>query len=316
MEKYQQQAWECLTEREQNSLFLTLAHGKSGRETEEILKITHYKYLELKARSEKFFKLFSDYFELHEALINPEAPLDRYFKDYLYASMVKRMPKEEAQVYAGESSWLLKPVRDPQILRNMKRLKESSSESKWDADLYALILEFDRWNTYRILPRELRAPTPYKQKANKLYKAYMKYLHKMPQSKISNLIDYFWVPTSKKTLANRYFTVFISRKYPEGYVVVPISKKNNERIQELTNLKMYIFEERMNAEEFGIMVSTYFSEVNNVKRGHKFWREFGEVLETALNYREINNMDFTTSSLDKAYSLTRHQIRNMRKPAE
>lgn len=316
MEKYQQQAWECLTEKEQNSLYLTLAHGKSGREVEDILKITHYKYLELKVRSEKFFKLFSDYFELHSTLINPEAPLDRYFKDYLYASMIKRMPKEEAQVYAGESAWLLKPVRDPQILRNMLRLKESAKDCKWDSDLYALILEFDRWNNYRILPRELRAPTPYKQKANKLYKAYMKYLHKIPQSKISSLIDYFWIPTSKKNIHHRYFTVFISRKYPEGYVVVPIKKKDDQKIQELTNLKMYIFGDRINAEEFGIMVSTYFLEVNDVKRGHKFWREFGEVLETAINYRDINNMDFTPNSLDMAYSLRRRPERNFHKLVE
>lgn len=61
MEPYMEKAWDCLTEQEQNSLFLNLSNGLSARETGEILKVSHYKYLEIKARAEKLFKLFSDF---------------------------------------------------------------------------------------------------------------------------------------------------------------------------------------------------------------------------------------------------------------
>ena len=71
MESYREKAWECLTEQEQNSLFLNLSKGLSTRETGEILGVSHYKYLEIKARAEKLFKLFSDYFELHPSLVIP-----------------------------------------------------------------------------------------------------------------------------------------------------------------------------------------------------------------------------------------------------
>lgn len=307
MKEFQEKAWECLTPQEQNSLFLTLSQGKSTWETGEILKMTHYKYLELKARSEKFFKLFSDYFEKYPSLINPQSPLDRYFQDYLYASLIKRLPKDEAAVYAGESAWLLKPVKSGQIIRNMDRLKESSKHSEWDRDLYALILEFDRWNNYRILPKSLQAPTPYKTRSNKKYKAYMKYLHTLPDSKIKNLVDYFWCRTTKKDLDNRYYVAFVSSIYKEGYQIVPISKKQ-EKLNELTRFKIYVFPDRVNAEEFGLMVATYFTEITNQKRGLKFWREFREVIENAVNYREINNMDFTVYSLDTAYSLKRKPV--------
>ena len=70
--------------------------GLSTWEAGEILKMSHYKYLELKARAEKFFKLFSDYFELHPSLVNPKSPIEPRFRDYIFGAMVKRLPKEEA----------------------------------------------------------------------------------------------------------------------------------------------------------------------------------------------------------------------------
>lgn len=64
MNEYQKKAWDCLTPTEQQSLFLQLSESKSSWEAGEILKLSHYKYLEIKERSEKFFRLFSDFFEI------------------------------------------------------------------------------------------------------------------------------------------------------------------------------------------------------------------------------------------------------------
>lgn len=47
----------------------------------------------------------------------------------------------------------------------MKRLKES--EDEWDKDTLRLILEFDRWNNFRILPRMLQQPSAFKRRSNK-----------------------------------------------------------------------------------------------------------------------------------------------------
>lgn len=305
METYQEKAWECLTETEQNSLFLNISQGKSTWETSEILKVSHYKYLEIKARAEKFFKMFSDFFYLYPDLFGPDATrlTDQYFRDYLRGSMLKRLPKEEASVYAGDSSWLIQPVKNSQIRRNMLRLKEA--KDKQAHDLYALIMEFDRWNNYRILPLDLQAPSPFKRRTNKKYKSYMRYLHTLPNSKIRNLVDYFWTRDAPK---NRYYTCFISSQYREGYQIVPI-KADSPKVEELTKLKMYVFEDRVSAEEFGLLVSTYFTEITNQKRGLKFWKEFDELVTSAVNYKAINNMDFSTATLDNAYQLKRKSIR-------
>lgn len=58
----------------------------------------------------------------------------------------------------------------------MKRLKES--EDPWDLDSMRLILEFDRWNNFRILPRMLQQPSAFKRRLNKKDKIYIKYLFK------------------------------------------------------------------------------------------------------------------------------------------
>ena len=55
MEKNQEMAWDCLTEMEQQSLFLSFSQGLSTREVGEIMKLSHYKFLEVKARAERFF---------------------------------------------------------------------------------------------------------------------------------------------------------------------------------------------------------------------------------------------------------------------
>ena len=57
MNEAQKKAWDCLKDLEQKSLFLQLSENKSSWEAGEILKLSHYKYLEVG----KGQKSFSDY---------------------------------------------------------------------------------------------------------------------------------------------------------------------------------------------------------------------------------------------------------------
>ena len=49
MERHQELAWDCLTEQEMASLMFIQGKGLSTWEAGEILKMSHYKYLELNA---------------------------------------------------------------------------------------------------------------------------------------------------------------------------------------------------------------------------------------------------------------------------
>ena len=301
MERQQELAWDCLTEPERTSLMFISGKGLSTWEAGEILKMSHYKYLELKARAEKFFRMFSDYFQLHPSLVNPNSPIEPRFRDYLFGAMVKRLPKEEAKIHSGDSSWLLTSITNSRVIKNMSRLKESTD--KWDKDLYALIIEFDRWNNYRILPRILQAPTAYKRRSTKKDKVYLSYLHRIPDFKIRQLITEFWKYGQQD---HRYFTVLVSDDiFPgEGYGVMPI-KRNEKIIKAITDLKIYIFESPVIADTFGFLVTRYFEKTVDSQGGLKFWREYREIIEKAINYKSINNMDFTCESLDMAYKLRR-----------
>lgn len=302
MEKYQEDAWDCLTKQEQDSLFLNQGQGLSTHRTGEILKMPHYKYLELKARAEKFFKMFSDYFYIHPSLIRPGAPLTEAFKDYLYGSILKRLEKDEAINYAGDSRWVLKEYNTKKVTVNMERLKQS--EDPWDKDLYKLIMEFDRWNSFRILPQLLQAPSPYKRRTNRKYKVYMKYLNRIPDFKIKYLLDVYW----KKNGPVNYIAL-VSSIFEYGYQLVPISK-SKKVTQEITDMKIYIFENQLDAEDFGLQVSRYF-EIGSPRSGIKFWSHFHELIEKAINYKSITNMDFVVGTLDQAYKLKRKPLQEI-----
>lgn len=302
MEKNQEMAWDCLTEMEQQSLFLSFSQGLSTREVGEIMKLSHYKFLEVKARAERFFKLFSDYFDLYPDLVRPDAPISRVFRDFLYGALVKRLSKDDSLVYAGDSSWLLRPVNRDHIIKYMGKLKES--DNIWDKDLHKLIMEFDRWNNFRILPRILQAPSAYKRRTTKKDKIYLQFLHRVPDFKIRAMVDMYWRNGKPE---NRYYVAFISTYFDLGYTVVPILK-DKHIVKEITDTKIYIFNDRVDAEEFGLMVSDYFANTSDIKRGMKFWKRYRELVETAINYREINNMDFTCENLEMAYNLKRKPI--------
>lgn len=299
MEEYQNKAWDCLTKQEQDSLFLNLSQGLSARRTGEVLGISHYKYLELKARAEKFFKMFSDYFYIHPSLIRPGAPLTEAFMDYLYGCILKRLTKDEACNYAGDSAWVLKEFNTKKITENMKRL--SNSENPWDKDLYTLIMEFDRWNSFRILPQLLQAPSAYKRRANKKYKVYIKYLNRIPDFKIRYMLDHYW----KKSGKVRYIAL-VSSIFEYGYQLVPVGV-TDKITQELTDMKIYIFESQIDAEDFGLQVSRFF-EIGTPRSGLKYWAHFDELIERSINYKSINNMDFSVGVLDQAYKLKRKPL--------
>ena len=168
-------------------------------------------------------------------------------------------------------------------------------------------MEFDRWNNYRILPRILQAPTPFKRRSTKKDKVYLSFLNRIPDFKIRAMVDIYWRHGKPE---KRYYCAFISTIFPDGYTVVPIVRKKNV-VQEITDTKIYIFEDRLDAEEFGLLVSQYFLNTAGISRAMKFWKRYRELIQNAINYREINNMDFTCENLEMAYHLKRKSIRQI-----
>lgn len=302
MNEAQTKAWNCLTEKEQQSLFLQLSAQKSTWESGEILKLSHYKYIEIRERSEKFFRLFSDFYELHESIFRPDCPCERSFQDFIEACIEKRLSRKEAAIYTGDSAMQLAKVTTNNVMRNMKRLSES--HNPWDIDTRRLILEFDRWNNFRILPMILQQPSAFKRRLNKKDKIYIKYLlKKIPTWRLRRLEARFKSPLrGPKKNKERYWVALISDKiYKDGYKVIPV-KKDYQVLQEFTSFYMYVFLDKDTADMFGFMISKYFIKTSEVKLGQKFWPEYRATIEMAVNYNQVNNIEFSVKNLDTAYN--------------
>lgn len=306
MKKNEQLAWDLLTQNEQNSLFLTLGKGLSSWESGEMLNIAHYKYLELKERAEKFFKMYTEYFEDTPSLISPNSPIDNRFRDYIEACIEKRLTKSESIRYTGDSSLCVRKISSRLIVKNMERLKES--KDPWDIKLFKLIMEFDRWNNWRILPRAIQAPSAYKRRNNKREKIYISYMNKLPTYKVSALYDIYKYSRKKHSKPCYYICLISKELFEDGYTVIPI-KTDDATVESLSKLYIYVFKEKEFADILGYQLTSFESKITKPTLGQKFWPQFRDNIQRAINYPSVNNIDFYTEKLDMAYSINRRPKR-------
>ena len=302
MNEAQSKAWNCLREDEKQSLFLQISSGKSAWEAGTIMKRSHYKYVEIRERSQKFFKMFTEFFERHESIFRPDAPYRRVFMDYIEGCIEKRLSRKEAAAYSGDSTQLFAKVRTKMLEHNLRILRDS--EDSWDKDTFTLIIEFDRWNNFRILPRLMQAPSAYKRRANEKQKIYIKYLReKFPKWAHKKLIERFKCKLTHNSTQPRYWVALISRDLYQdtGYKVFPV-KPSEEVITEMSRFFLYVFKDKDDADTFGFMVDKYIDKTSTIPSGQKFWTEFRNVLEEAVNFSQVNNIDFNMKTLDMAYN--------------
>lgn len=302
MDDRTKKAWSWLLPNEQNSLYLTLGTGKSSWEVGEMMKLSHYKYLEIKERAEIFLKMFSEFLQKHDSLFRWDGPCTEDFKEYITACICDRKTVKEARLYTGLSVNLLNPVSEKLITKNIGRLKES--DNIWDLDTLELILEFDRWNNFRILPKMLQRPSAYKRRVNKKHKIYIKYLldhKKMPNWLLERIEERFKCKARRKYTEDQYWICLISDTlYKDGYKVIPV-RKSEELLKEMNKFYIYVFKEKDHADSFGFMVANYRIKTSQVRLGLKFWPDYRLAVESAINYNNINNLDFDVSILKKAH---------------
>lgn len=298
MNEAQTKAWNCLREDEKQSLFLQISGGKSAWEAGTIMKRSHYKYIEIRERSQKFFKMFTEFFELHESIFRPGVPCKDTFKDYIEGCIEKRLTRKEAAFYSGDSTQVFAKVRSNMLRNNLQKLRTSTDP--WDKDTFTLLIEFDRWNNFRILPRMYQAPSAYKRRANEKQKIYIRYLNtRFPKWAHKKIIDRF---KCSPTRHEKYWVALISReKYPKtGYYVFPV-KPSDELLFEMSKFFIYVFKTQDDADTFGFMVDSFIDKTASIPSGQRFWGEFRSIVEEAVNYKQVSFIDFNMKTLDMAY---------------
>jgi hypothetical protein len=304
-----------LTEVEKNSLMLSLNNGMSTWEAGEVLGISHYKYLEIRSRAEKLLKLFASYFDKvgKGSLFAPDSVASPRFKDYIEATIEKRLGQYEARLYSGDSIYYVKNIAMRDIEKNMNKLFQS--ENTHDQALYILIKEFDRWNTHRLLPVSLQMPSAYKRRQNKRDKVYINYLNTLPQHKVEALIHIFrYKPRSR---AKKLFVAIISEDLygDERYTIINV-KDEKSTLERLTKLSIYVFKTEDLADTFGYMVTRFYEKTSESKLGQKFWPEYRDITSQAVNFKELNNINFYIDKLDNAYDDIDNKYAKRKRPSK
>ena len=294
MEKINKEVWDILNLDEQTALTLSLGHGKSTWESGEILGKAHFKYLEIQKRARKFLEMFTNYFNKYNGLFTEDMNISFAFKEYLQLTMIDRLNISKATRQMEDTSYLTANKRNKLIIHELDKLKRGNSIP--NSDLYSLIMDFDRWNNFRILPLEIQEPSAFKRRNKSRNKKHLKIITSLPKFSVLKLIERY---SYSGKYAKSYLPI-ISGCLDGNYKVIPI-RKNITIINEITSIGLFIFDKKELAQNFAKLISDYFiKETMNCKTGQKFWPEFRITLKKAINYGDIENIHRSRTYLDKA----------------
>lgn len=285
--KHQQKGWKILTAEEQTALTLSIVHQKSTWESGEIMSKAHYKYLEIRARAEKFVKLFADYYGQYDNIIPEYSTLDKHFKKYIKLTIEKRLPLKEAIAEIDSELWKKPKTRDIEIAREVQSL--NGSKYTQDQNLYHLIMDFDRWNNFRILPSSIQEPSAFKRrnkhKLRKLVNLFTS-LHPLSILKIKQIYK-----VKRSDMVKEYFYLpLITIHDPKLTEVIKVPW-NDKNLRAMNNLILYTFKKEEEAKRFIEIISSYVAkDFKHCKDGQVFWPEFRLLTKKAINFDHIQNI--------------------------
>lgn len=294
MAKIDGEAWDILNEDEKTSLSLSLSFSKSTWEAGEIMSKAHFKYLEIQKRAKKFLEIFTNHFVKYGHLFPPGLELSFPFKEYLTLTMIERRNISKATKMMEDQSYLVASRRNKLITRDIVKLSASNQEPA--RDLYNLIMDFDRWNNFRILPIEIQEPSAFKRRNKARNIKHIRNITSLPKYSIMTLISMYQYSGKKRSV----FLPIISHYFDDGYKIVKVKAKPGI-VNEITDIGFFLFSDRAKSEEFAVLVYDYFlNSVRNCKTGQKFWPEFRVLMAKAENYKGLENIHKSRAYLDNA----------------
>lgn len=288
------EAWDLLRDDERTAISLSLGHGKSTWESGEIMNRAHFKYLEIQKRARKFLEIFTNHFEKYDGLFPENLHLPFAFKEYLILTILERKNISESVRLMEDPSYMVASKRKAFIIAEIERLRETNTKEA--LDMYGLIMDFDRWNNFRILPVEVQEPSAFKRRNKARNKKHLKRITSIHQFSVLKLIENFSYSGNKDKL----YLPIVSGWLEEDYKIIGV-RETTENIQTINDYGLFLFREESDAIKFGKLVSSYFiNSVRNCKMGQKFWPEFREIMAKAYNYRELQNIHKSRTYLDSA----------------
>lgn len=285
--KFNKKAFNILNRDEKAALSLHNVHNKSTWQAGEILKKSHYKYLEIKQRAQKYFEMFSLHYDIYGQLV-PEAlmgKLDKVFIDHLINLIEKRLTVKGSTQVIGEGYFFVKENRNKIVIDNMTLLARSPlSECQ---NLYSLIMEFDRYNNFRILPEDIQEPSAFKRRNKTRYRRHLEISTTIHPYTLHRMKELFEVSERVTKDVGYVALLNVENQYSEVIKV----KTNKFTRESLTKCSLYIFPKKEQAEKYIELTLGYLEpHIRDPRQGLDFWPRFRNLIKMAYNYYEVNNI--------------------------
>lgn len=289
--------WAILSDDEKTALNLSINMNKSSWEAGEIMEKSHYKYLEIQKRAETFIKLFQIHFNTYGKLIPDDVELDLHFTQYIKLLIQERKTIKVAVSEMPGSGFDKAKFRNALIKEELTKLSESDKKSH--QDLYGIIMDFDRWNNFRILPTEIQEPSAFKRRNKVRDSKQLDLSLTLPTLSIKHITKHY--KFTGKT--SKLYAVLIDRNDGKNeFTILNIEKRSTKKITELTRMFIYIFETEELAKEFANHLITFPTKgERNCRNGLKFWPTFRILSKKAYNYLELNNIIPTRKNQETAF---------------
>lgn len=294
MNDSQKKAWALLKPDEQTSISLKHGMGKSTWAAGEIMNKAHYKFLEIKARAEKFLRMFTEHFEVYDEVIPSFIRIPDNLRAYFKLLIAKRLEIKEALEIIDDDDFNNRAHREEAIINYLKELSVSNDEH--EKALFDLIMEFDRWNNFRILPVDIQEPSAFKRRNKNRER-------KRIQSLL--MIDLTTIKIIEKAYGWKKKGII-----PSGYVVLfkdIFSAKiqpvvvNDDSIAKISEVFIYIFKTKELAEAYKELLQKFFSKhKKSCRDGQSFWPTYRSIIQRAANYEQVQRINPTRKQLELA----------------
>lgn len=290
--KLNDKAWNMLTMDERSALRLQLGLGKSSWQSGEIMKRSHYKYLEIKYRAEHFLKLFTEYINLFGEVIPPNVSGNKDVLNYLRLCIEDRMKPMAALEILNKEKRIIKSVLNEKIINQVEEWQDS--KNAYEVTLYNLVMDFDRWNNFRILPKAVQEPSAFKRRIKNSYKKQIKVTTNIPTISLDKLIKHYQTKNNP--------SVWVPLIYKNQPAVFKM-KLNNQSYSIFKTIGLYVFDYKKDAEEYIEAVAEYTGKGKKAcTDGLDFWPKYREQIKKAKNYMDIQKITPSRKYLQTALS--------------
>lgn len=256
----------------------------------------HYKYIEIKRRAEFFLKTFTEYYDLYPDFWPEKYEFPEAFKELIEYTMIARMPLKESLLKVSSGGYQIASYRNRQITQILADMK--ASKDSHVIDLYELILEFDRWNNFRILPPKCQEPSAFERRNKTRELKYIRRLAKLPEFTIAKLRERYEYKGSHKKL----YVIILSKHLPSYFLVMGI-KDIDKHVSEMSRLGLFVFNDYDKAYKFALLVAEYLfrDAPKKANYGQRFWPDYRVQVKGAINFKAIYQIITTKTYLENAY---------------